>query len=104
MTLKHAMSILLPEIFTEPLIDIREFRSDDDCDEASSGAGRSETEAATESVARDETLSINKQSKKAMLIRIQGIEPDVDIPFFWVVNNLKNPEYFLHICVFIKES
>ncbi|XP_075089818.1 autophagy protein 5 isoform X1 [Nicotiana tabacum] len=36
------------------------------------------------------------------LIRIQGIEPKMEIPFAWVVNNLMNPEYFLHICVYVK--
>ncbi|XP_004140815.1 autophagy protein 5 isoform X2 [Cucumis sativus] len=35
------------------------------------------------------------------LVRIQGIEPKGQIPFSWVVNNLMNPEYFLHICVFV---
>ncbi|WVY89273.1 hypothetical protein V8G54_034787 [Vigna mungo] len=32
-------------------------------------------------------------------VRIQGIEPILDIPFSWVVNNLMNPEYFLHMCI-----
>ncbi|XP_055804058.1 autophagy protein 5 [Solanum dulcamara] len=36
------------------------------------------------------------------LLRIQGIEPKMEIPFAWVVNNLMNPEYFLHICVYVK--
>jgi len=35
-------------------------------------------------------------------VRIQGIEPILDIPFSWVVNNLINPEYFLHMCVCLK--
>lgn len=49
--------------------------------------------------------SMKSQSPKKVneikLIRVQGIEVDLDIPFFWVVNNLKNPEHFLHICVFM---
>lgn len=36
------------------------------------------------------------------LLRIQGIEPKMEIPFSWVVNNLMNPDYFLHICLYIK--
>ncbi|GKB27583.1 autophagy protein 5 [Tanacetum coccineum] len=36
------------------------------------------------------------------LLRIQGIKPKMDIPFSWVVNNLMNPDYFLHICLYIK--
>ncbi|OMO88847.1 Autophagy-related protein 5 [Corchorus olitorius] len=38
------------------------------------------------------------------LIRIQGIEPKLEIPFSWVVNNLLNPDRFLHICVYLKVS
>ncbi|CAJ1970896.1 unnamed protein product [Sphenostylis stenocarpa] len=37
-------------------------------------------------------------------VRIQGIEPILEIPFSWVVNNLMNPEYFLHMCVCLKVS
>ncbi|KAJ8768703.1 hypothetical protein K2173_023607 [Erythroxylum novogranatense] len=36
------------------------------------------------------------------LVRIQGIEPKLEIPFSWIVNNLKNPEHFLHICLYLK--
>ncbi|CAL0317726.1 unnamed protein product [Lupinus luteus] len=38
------------------------------------------------------------------LVRIQGIEPKLEIPFSWVVNNLMNPGYFLHMCVCLKVS
>ena len=38
---------------------------------------------------------------KVKLVRVQGIELDMDIPFLWVANNLKNPEYYLHICVYV---
>ncbi|KAK8947967.1 Autophagy protein 5 [Platanthera guangdongensis] len=43
----------------------------------------------------------SKKVNQIKLIRIQGIEVDLEIPFFWVVNNLKNPEYYLHICVYM---
>ncbi|XVF20469.1 hypothetical protein REPUB_Repub12eG0003000 [Reevesia pubescens] len=43
-------------------------------------------------------------SAEIKLIRIQGIEPKLEIPFTWVVNNLMNPDYFLHICVYVKVS
>lgn len=36
------------------------------------------------------------------LVRIQGIEPKLEIPFSWVLNNLKHPENFLHICIYVK--
>ncbi|KAK7372282.1 hypothetical protein VNO80_05657 [Phaseolus coccineus] len=39
---------------------------------------------------------------KIKFVRIQGIEPVLDIPFSWVVNNFMNPEYFLHMCVCLK--
>lgn len=41
-------------------------------------------------------------SAEIKLVRIQGIEPKLEIPFSWVVNNLMNPDYFLHICVCVK--
>lgn len=36
------------------------------------------------------------------LVRIQGIEPKLEIPFSWVVNNLMNPDYFLHMCICVR--
>lgn len=44
------------------------------------------------------------ENAEIKLVRIQGIEPSLEIPFSWVVNNLMNPEYFLHICVCLKVS
>ncbi|CAL0315693.1 unnamed protein product [Lupinus luteus] len=44
------------------------------------------------------------ENAEIKLVRIQGIEPKLEIPFSWVVNNLMNPEYFLHICVCLKLS
>nr|KJB43172.1 hypothetical protein B456_007G188600 [Gossypium raimondii] len=41
-------------------------------------------------------------SAEIKLIRIQGIEPKLEIPFSWVANNLLNPDYFLHVCVCVK--
>lgn len=37
-------------------------------------------------------------------VRIHGIEPKLAIPFSWVVNNLMNPEYYLHISVCVRVS
>lgn len=36
------------------------------------------------------------------LVRIQGIEPKLEIPFSWVVNNLMNPDYFLYMCICVR--
>lgn len=44
------------------------------------------------------------ESIKLILVRVQGIELDMDIPFFWVVNCLKNPEFYLHMCLFISKQ
>jgi autophagy-related protein 5 len=43
-----------------------------------------------------------KQQAKVKLVRVQGIELDADIPFLWVANNLRNPEHYLHICVYVQ--
>ncbi|KAL0681187.1 hypothetical protein Bca4012_048034 [Brassica carinata] len=37
------------------------------------------------------------------MVRIQGIEMKLEIPFSWVVNNLMNPEFYLHVSVLVKE-
>lgn len=37
-------------------------------------------------------------------VRIQGIDLPLEIPFSWVIHNLMNPEYFLHMCVCLKVS
>lgn len=41
-------------------------------------------------------------SGEIKLIRIQGIEPKLEIPFSWVFKNLMNPEHYLHICVYVR--
>lgn len=73
-TLESAIRGLLPEIFEE------ESQADDESNK--------------------DKIQVQKKDE-IKLIRIQGIKLDPDIPFCWVVNNLKNPEYYLHICVFV---
>ncbi|XP_050942289.1 autophagy protein 5 isoform X3 [Cucumis melo] len=98
-TLHDAVRSLLPELFTEKATTkdestnvIGEEQSDSteqlDCTKTEGGSTSSE-----------EYLQSYHPSIK--LVRIQGIEPKGQIPFSWVVNNLMNPEYFLHICVFV---
>ncbi|WOL13406.1 autophagy-related protein [Canna indica] len=103
MTLKHAMRTLLPEIFDEVPMLIHEAGAEGN-HEADSCFADSETVSVTRNDLVEETSCTNQQSNKAKLIRIQGIEPDLDIPFSWVVNNLKYPDYFLHICVFVRAT
>ncbi|XP_071693926.1 autophagy protein 5-like [Rutidosis leptorrhynchoides] len=50
----------------------------------------------------NELESVSSCQPEIKLVRIQGIEPKMEIPFSWVVNNLINPDYFLHVCVYIK--
>ncbi|KAJ0618190.1 hypothetical protein HanPSC8_Chr02g0056141 [Helianthus annuus] len=58
----------------------------------------------TKAESKDEpgTEPENESHPVIKLLRIQGIEPKMEIPFSWVVNNLMNPDYFLHICLYIK--
>lgn len=42
------------------------------------------------------------ETAEIKLLRIQGIEPKLEIPFTWVVNNLMNPDHFLHICIYVR--
>ncbi|KAL2652285.1 hypothetical protein R1flu_020413 [Riccia fluitans] len=33
------------------------------------------------------------------IVRIQGIEPNLDLPLDWVARNLSGPEMFVHLCI-----
>ncbi|XVE77475.1 hypothetical protein DITRI_Ditri13aG0065700 [Diplodiscus trichospermus] len=90
-TLCDALKILLPEIFSVRLGAL-------DFDDTLETASEVEREKADE---KGEGCCISG-SAEIKLIRIQGIEPKLEIPFSWVVNNLMNPDYFLHICVYVK--
>ncbi|KAG2570097.1 hypothetical protein PVAP13_7KG000627 [Panicum virgatum] len=53
------------------------------------------------------TASTERQRQQVLMsqnlldLANHGIELDMDIPFLWVANNLRNPEYYLHICVYV---
>ncbi|PIA63916.1 hypothetical protein AQUCO_00201320v1 [Aquilegia coerulea] len=110
-TLRDAIKTLLPELFEdEPSIDEEMSRIElqdgekaletDLCDQDLENASTARSRELTDTL--DEcTPSSCCSSEKAevKLVRIQGIEPKLDIPFTWVVKNLSNPEHFLHICV-----
>ncbi|KAJ8461584.1 hypothetical protein OPV22_034510 [Ensete ventricosum] len=104
MTLKHAMRTLLPEIFGEEDPDNKYELREEGTHEAGSSFGDPETISTTRNDVVEEASFGSQRSSEANLIRIQGIEPDLNIPFSWVVNNLKNPDYFLHLCVFLRTS
>lgn len=101
MTLKHAMRNIVQEIFgEEPPTSANEL---DGAEEADSAYRDSETTCTGNDLVEESSFG-RQGPNKATLVRIQGIEPDLDIPFAWVVNNLKNPDYFLHICVYVGTS
>jgi Autophagy protein Apg5 len=82
-SLKQVMRSLLPEIFCPIFLQ----------DEGSSKDSKDAN-----------APNIEDDNANLRLVRIQGIELDMDVPFFWVANCLKNPEFYLHICVFISKQ
>ncbi|KAL4186343.1 hypothetical protein AMTRI_Chr09g33420 [Amborella trichopoda] len=111
-SLRDALESLLPELFM-PKSSMRDLRMR----EKESGGGPSGIKSAlgpddfevikntgdeaeqTHNIASTEVDSVESSCLK--LIRIQGIEPNLDLPFSWAANHLKNPEHFLHICLYI---
>lgn len=99
-TLLDAVRSLLPELFTEKETTKEESTNvigeeQIDCTEQ---LNCTKTEERAPNFSEEHVQSYHPSIK---LVRIQGIEPKCQIPFSWVVNNLMNPEYFLHICVFV---
>jgi hypothetical protein len=69
-----------------------------------------ESEAMTQTNTHDEqscfeSLKISNRMPKPHfrngIIRIQGIEPNPDLPMDWIAQNLQGPDHFLHACVLI---
>nr|AGW81781.1 autophagy-related protein 5a [Triticum aestivum] len=102
--LEHALETLLPEFFSskptaraaDPEPAATTPGSEPDGSDTSPGTPRDEKPA---SAGLQETDVAKKTKLK--LVRVQGIELDMDIPFLWVANNLKNPECYLHVCVYV---
>ncbi|KAF5737712.1 Autophagy protein Apg5 family isoform 2 [Tripterygium wilfordii] len=105
-SLHDAIRTLLPEYFVhQPVInDKTRIEGEEEQRVASEDAiSNRSTEEGLETTEQSEppatAISSNAELK---IVRIQGIEPKLEIPFSWVVNNLMNPEHFLHICVCLK--
>ncbi|KAJ4740275.1 Autophagy protein 5 [Rhynchospora pubera] len=81
-SLKQALKSLLPETFNT----------------------NSSQEESSTNVKDPNAPDFEDDNAKLRLVRVQGIEPDMDIPFFWLANCLRNPEFYLHICVFISKQ
>ncbi|XP_030963435.1 autophagy protein 5 isoform X3 [Quercus lobata] len=96
-TLQDAVKSILPEYFPNKSSTNEESSRDED-----------ENEQKVPSEEGEKYLSENVESfypsdnVEIKLVRIQGIEPKMEIPFSWVVKNLTNPEHYLHICVCLK--
>lgn len=101
-----ALTKLLPELFGEKLLP----KDDVSKEEVEVGQSLSPEETNKSSSTEESGEMLNERivscsvsdGAEIKLLRIQGIEPKMEIPFAWVVNNLMNPEYFLHICVYVK--
>ncbi|KAK9284648.1 hypothetical protein L1049_023824 [Liquidambar formosana] len=100
-TLRDAVKNLLPEFFAvKPLVneEISSIQVED--------VQRVPLEDASVEDGEEKSCDVDSccpsDNAEIKLIRIQGIEPKLEIPFSWVVNNLMNPEHFLHICVCVK--
>nr|POE95949.1 autophagy protein 5 [Quercus suber] len=96
-TLQDAVKSILPEYFPNKSSTNEESSRDED-----------ENEQTVPSEEGEKYLSENVEScypsdnVEIKIVRIQGIEPKMEIPFSWVVKNLTNPEHYLHICVCLK--
>ncbi|XP_024023807.1 autophagy protein 5 isoform X1 [Morus notabilis] len=105
-TLHDAVKSLLPEYFQGSfLIDEESTRVQGEDEQRDSSEEASSNKIAEDGVEIlcEHTKSCQKSDNAEIkLVRIQGIEPKLEIPFSWVANNLMNPDYFLHICVCLK--
>ncbi|KAI5648190.1 hypothetical protein M9H77_34195 [Catharanthus roseus] len=107
-TLTDAMRTLLPELFpkkslTDDIVCVSDMEDEQKSPAGEAGSTRITEETGGGEIVRDHLESLSMlDSAEIKLIRIQGIEPKMEIPFAWVVNNLMNPEHFIHICVYVK--
>ncbi|KAH9680598.1 Autophagy protein 5 [Citrus sinensis] len=98
-TLRDAIKTLLPEYFTDkPLFSDESPKLEDEEMNLSSEDAGSNKNTEVEEILY-EHVTRNAEIK---LVRIQGIEPKLEIPFSWVVNNLMNPDYFLYMCICVR--
>ncbi|XP_057807299.1 autophagy protein 5 isoform X2 [Salvia miltiorrhiza] len=100
-SLNDAIKALLPALFAEETsVDVDSQAAGSESGEGSDGgSSRSSQKNGESSSARTGLFTDGAEIK---LVRIQGIEPMLDIPFGWVVKNLVNPEQYLHICIYVK--
>ena len=105
-TLEHALETLLPEFFSS-----KPAATTADSEPAETPESPPDDSDITPGTPRDRDpappsqreAGVAKNTAKVKLVRVQGVDLDIemDIPFLWVANNLKNPECYLHICVYV---
>lgn len=99
--MNDAIKALLPELFTEETsIDPESHATESEGREGSDGGSSKSSQKNEETLSARTGLVSNGAEIK--LVRIQGIEPRLDIPFGWLVKYLMNPEQYLHICIYVK--
>ncbi|KAK4490435.1 hypothetical protein RD792_001112 [Penstemon davidsonii] len=100
-TLHDAVKALLPELFKEESLPYTNIdKAEEGGQQSEDGSSSRSPEQTREELSEHAELLSN--SAEIKLVRIQGIEPKMEIPFGWVVKNLMNPEHYLHICVYVK--
>lgn len=100
-TLNDAIKALLPELFTEETpVELDSHAAESEGGEGTDGSSSRSSQKHGESLSAHTGLFSDGSEIK--LVRIQGIEPRLDIPFGWVVKNLMNPEQYLHMCIYVK--
>ncbi|KAI3462226.1 hypothetical protein Pfo_018889 [Paulownia fortunei] len=100
-TLYDAIKSLLPELFTEEsLVDYNTCGAEVEGGQRSDGGSSRSAEETGEAL--NERAGFLSDGAEIKLVRIQGIEPQLEIPFGWVVKNLMYPEHYLHICIYVK--
>ncbi|KAG9451369.1 hypothetical protein H6P81_011334 [Aristolochia fimbriata] len=115
LTLHDALKVLLPDVFMDEssideqmsnmlLEDVPQqyTESDSQGGELEKVSSMGNNTVAFTSDRQSPQCSPSKSRVK--LIRIQGIEPRLDLPLSWVISNLLNPEFYLHICVYLEVS
>ncbi|KAI4340741.1 hypothetical protein MLD38_025550 [Melastoma candidum] len=91
-SMEDAIGTLLPEVFVKNTVS----------EEVADGAeGEEQKEAGKDSRRREPRVCLGGAAE-LKLLRVQGIEPQLDIPFSWVASNLVHPERFLHVCALIR--
>ncbi|XP_050375982.1 autophagy protein 5 [Argentina anserina] len=105
-TLHDAVKCLLPEYFVEGVAESLTVGGEEEQRVLSEGlSGEKNAREEVENSGDDHVkASYEFEEPEIKLVRIQGIEPKLEIPFSWVANNLMHPDHFLHICVYLKVS